>query len=76
MVGVRGEEGRGGRTDADDIELETALEQLALDLLRDAVETDVALRIHALRRLLLLMHGGHWSRGLGWRCLGRKGWRR
>jgi hypothetical protein len=31
-------------TDTDDIELETALQQLLLNLLCDAVETDVALR--------------------------------
>ena len=29
-------------TDADDIELEASLQQLLLDLLRDAVETNVA----------------------------------
>jgi hypothetical protein len=32
-----------GLTDADDIELEATLEELALDLRRDAVEADVAL---------------------------------
>lgn len=31
------------RTDTDDVELETTLEKLLLDLSRDAVETDVAL---------------------------------
>ena len=32
-------------TDADDIELETSLEELALDLGGDAVKTDMALRV-------------------------------
>lgn len=33
-------------TDADDIELESALEELALNLGCDAVETDMALRVN------------------------------
>lgn len=41
-------------TDADDVELEATLEQLALDLGRDAVETDVALGVDGGSR-----HGGH-----------------
>lgn len=41
-------------TDTDDIELETALEELALDLGGDAVETDVALGVDGGRR-----HGRH-----------------
>jgi len=47
---VRGEDGvdegrlaQTGLADADDIELEAALEELLLDLVGDAVETDVAL---------------------------------
>jgi len=32
------------RTDTDDVELESALQQLLLNLLGDAVESDVALR--------------------------------
>lgn len=32
------------RTNADDVKLETTLQQLAFDLRRDAVETDVAFR--------------------------------
>ncbi len=35
----------GERTNADDVELEAALEQLALDLGCDAVETDMALGV-------------------------------
>ena len=35
-------------TDADDIELETALQQLALDLRCDAVKTDMAPWVHRL----------------------------
>jgi hypothetical protein len=38
----------GLHTNADDIELETALQELALNLARDAVETDMALRNHGL----------------------------
>lgn len=37
-------------TDADDVELKAALQQLLLDLVGDAVEADVALGVH--RRLL------------------------
>ncbi len=33
------------RTDADDVELEATLEQLALNLRRDAVETDMAVGV-------------------------------
>ena len=33
------------RTNADDIELETALQELALNLRRDAVETDMAVGV-------------------------------
>lgn len=42
-----GEDGR--RTDADDVELEAALQELALNLAGDAVETDVALGINRSR---------------------------
>lgn len=36
------------RTDADDVELESALQELALNLRCDAVETDMAAREHRL----------------------------
>lgn len=50
---------RGGRsvcklTNADDVELETTLQELALDLRRDAVETNVALGVDGAGG-----HGGH-----------------
>lgn len=51
---VYGREWRGKRTDADDIELEAALEQLALNLGGDAVETDVGLGVDGGRA-----HGRH-----------------
>lgn len=37
-------------TDADDIELETTLQELALDLRGDTVETDMALGVNAVGR--------------------------
>jgi len=51
-------------TDADDVELEPSLQQLLLDLLCDAVETDVAsgengIPLHALRHCG--RHRGRWS---------------
>lgn len=45
------------RTNADNVELETALEQLLLDLGGDGVEADVALGEHA--GLLLGVHRRH-----------------
>ena len=49
-----------GLSNADNIELEAALQELLLDLGGDAVETDVALGEDALRRLWLLGSGvGH-----------------
>jgi len=58
------------RTDTDDIELEAALQELLLDLTRDAVETD---GLSWVDRLLLLWHlgvrrGGHFVmvNGLRW----------
>ena len=35
------------RTDADDVELETTLQELALNLGRDAVETDMGVWVHS-----------------------------
>lgn len=53
-MGTRLELGGGwARTDADDIELEAALEELALDLGGDAVETNVAVGHDA------VLHGRH-----------------
>lgn len=49
-----------GRTNADDIELETTLEELALNLRRDAVETDMAVGVNG--RL-----GERRHLGSGWR---------
>lgn len=46
-------------TNANDIELETALQQLALDLGCDAVETNVAARVHGLLGSVSVLHGGH-----------------
>ena len=45
---------RKARTDDHDIKLESALEQLVLDLLRDGVETDIRRRTN-----LLYFNGGH-----------------
>jgi hypothetical protein len=45
---------RGKRTDADDIELKSTLQELALNLGRDAVETDMALGVDGLP-----CHGRH-----------------
>lgn len=42
-------------TNTDDIELESALDKLPLDLLGDAVEANVAFGVHRLRLLLLLL---------------------
>lgn len=47
-------------TDTDDIELEAALQQLLLDLGRDAVETDMALGSDGARG-----HGGHFGGRVG-----------
>ena len=47
------------RTDADDIELESSLQELPLDLRRDAVETHVATREDGLRRSLRCGGSGH-----------------
>ena len=44
-------------TNANNIELKATLQQLPLDLSRDAVETDVALRINSLR-----LGRGSWRR--------------
>jgi hypothetical protein len=46
--------GKAQRTNADDIELESALQELALDLGCDAVETNMTLREDGLSS-----HGGH-----------------
>lgn len=45
-------------TNADDIELETPLHRLPLNLLGDAVETDIAVRKDGLR-LVLVVCGSH-----------------
>ncbi len=42
-AGGQHQEGTGQLTNADDVELETTLQELALDLGRDAVETNMAL---------------------------------
>lgn len=42
------------RTDADDIELEAPLDRLSLNLLGDAVETDIAVREDGLRLVLVV----------------------
>jgi hypothetical protein len=57
-----------GRTDADDVELEPALHELLLNLLGDAVETDIALRVDG--RLLGSVRGhcGRWGLGGGSAC--------
>lgn len=48
------------RTDADNIELETALQQLLLNLRGDAVETNMALGEDRLRgTVAVLLHGRH-----------------
>lgn len=47
----------GKLTDADNVELKTTLQELALDLAGDAVETNVALRVDACSR-----HGRHFRR--------------
>lgn len=47
-------------TDADDVELEATLQELALDLAGDAVETDMALGVDACSR-----HGRHFRRRNG-----------
>lgn len=50
------------RTDANDIELETALQELLLNLRGDAVETDVALWVHGWSGVV---NGSHcWRRGM------------
>lgn len=50
-----------GRTNADDIELETSLQQLALNLRGDTIETNMAVGIHSGR-----------SHCLGFICLRRR----
>lgn len=61
-------------TNADNVELKAALQELLLDLGSDAVETDVALGEDALRRLRLgcsdVGHVGGSSRCGGRGCLG------
>lgn len=52
-------------THADHIELETTLQQLALDLVCDAIETDMAFGHYWLR---LLWAGGHCGRHGGQVC--------
>ena len=47
-------------TDADDVELEATLDKLLLDLLGDAVETDIALGVDGL--LLGSVRGSHCGR--------------
>jgi hypothetical protein len=49
---------RHGRTDDHDVELEAALQELVLDLARDRLEADVALRAD------LLDFGGHGGQGV------------
>lgn len=56
----------GRLTDADDVELETALQELALDLAGDAVETNVALGVDGRRR-----HGRHFRERDGFRLDGQ-----
>jgi hypothetical protein len=63
---VRGEDGvdegrlaQTGLTDTDDIELEAALQELLLNLVGDAVETDVALGEDGRRLLRGCGCGGH-----------------
>lgn len=57
--------GNGRLTNADDVELETTLEELALDLAGDAVETNVALGVDGRRR-----HGRHFRERDGLRLDG------
>lgn len=56
----------GHLTNADDVELETTLQQLALDLAGDAVETNVALGVDGRRR-----HGRHFRERDGFRLDGQ-----
>ena len=51
---------RDSHTNTDDIELETALQQLALNLGCDAVETNVALWVYGLRGAIAL-NGSHFE---------------
>lgn len=53
-------------TNTDDVELETTLEELALDLAGDAVETNVALGVDGRRR-----HGRHFRERDGLRLDGQ-----
>lgn len=46
-------------TNTDNIELETALQQLALNLRCDAVETDVGTGVHRLLGRVSVLHGRH-----------------
>lgn len=55
---------RAEHTNADDIELKAAFEQLLLDLVGDAVEPDVALREHGLLGRLRIHRCRH-LRGYG-----------
>lgn len=54
------------RTDTDDVELKTALQELPLDLRRDAVEPDMTSRVHEVLR-------GRQSIGRGCHCRCRNG---
>lgn len=47
-------------TDADNVKLEAPLDELLLNLLGDAVETDIALRVDRLLRCSVC--GGHFGR--------------
>jgi hypothetical protein len=46
-------------TNADDIELETALQELALNLRGDAIETNMASGVHRLLRSVSVLNGSH-----------------
>ena len=62
-------------TDADNIELKAALDQLPLNLLCDAVETDVAFREDRLLGLGVRSGHGAWSRCTQRECASREGGR-
>ena len=51
--------GRKILTDADDVELEPALQELALNLRCDAIETNMASGIHRLLRGVSVLNGCH-----------------
>ena len=54
-------------TNADHVELETTLQELALNLAGDAVETDMALGVDARSR-----HGGHFRKRDGIKLNGQE----